>query len=108
MEVGFPGSTQVTRRFTTELVELPAHFATQVGPACMTPFAVECASGAPSYALRVEYARMVITYSGNTEWTEALAEAARGADLFICEACLFDKRYRNGLPLQSPRATIPR
>jgi ribonuclease BN (tRNA processing enzyme) len=33
----------------------------------------------------------VIAYSGDTEWTDALVEAARGADLFVCEAYTFEK-----------------
>jgi ribonuclease BN (tRNA processing enzyme) len=102
MEVCFPGSTQVTRRFTTELIELPERLATQVGPARVTTLGVKYPSGAPSYALRVKLAGKVITYSGDTAWTEALVETARRADLFICEAYFFDKQYRNDLPLQTP------
>ncbi|MDQ3828063.1 MAG: MBL fold metallo-hydrolase [Candidatus Tectomicrobia bacterium] len=101
MEVYFPGSTQVTRRFTTELIELPERLAIQVGPTRVTPFAVEHASGAPSYALRVDYAGKVITYSGDTEWTEALVEAARGADLFICETYSYAKKIKHHLDFQT-------
>jgi ribonuclease BN (tRNA processing enzyme) len=36
----------------------------------------------------------VIAYSGDTEWTEALVEAARAADLFICEAYFFEKKVK--------------
>jgi len=48
-------------------------------------------SGAPALALRVTADDKVVTYSGDTEWTDALLEAAGGADLFICEAYTFDK-----------------
>jgi ribonuclease BN (tRNA processing enzyme) len=34
----------------------------------------------------------VITCSGDTEWTDALAEAARGADLLVAEAYYFEKK----------------
>jgi len=94
MEVFFPNSTRVTRRFTTEFVELAERVATQVGPVTVTPFEVAHASGAPSYALRVEYDRKIVVYSGDTEWTESLVEAARGADLFVCEAYFFDKKIK--------------
>jgi ribonuclease BN (tRNA processing enzyme) len=103
MEVGFPGSTQVTRRFTTELVELPERLASPVGPVVVTPFSVEHASGAPSYALRIEHGGKVITYSGDTAWTDVLLEAARGADLFICEAYFFDKKIKYHLDYQALR-----
>src|SRR6267378_1779272 len=55
MEVFFPGSSKVDRRFAVEFVELREHVATPVAPAAVTPFVVKHASGAPAYALRVEY-----------------------------------------------------
>ena len=103
MEVGFPGSTQVTHRFTTDFLELPERLTSQIGPALVTPFVVDHASGAPSYALRVEYGGKVIAYSGDTAWTEVLVEVARGADLFICEAYFFDKDIKYHLNYQTLR-----
>ena len=91
MAVFFPGSSKVDRRFAVEFVELRERVPALVGPASLTPFLVKHASGAPAYALRVEYGGKVITYSGDTEWTESLVEAARGADLFVCEAYFFEK-----------------
>jgi ribonuclease BN (tRNA processing enzyme) len=85
------------------LVELPERLTTAVGPALVTPFVVAHASGAPSYALRIEYGGKVITYSGDTEWTDALLDAARGADLFICEAYFFDKNIPYHLNYQTLR-----
>lgn len=108
MEVLFPGSTRVTRRFTTEFVELPEGAASPAGPARVTAFGVEHASGAPSYALRVEYGGKVITYSGDSEWTERLVEAARGADLFVCEAYVFDRKIRYHLDYRTLREHLPR
>jgi ribonuclease BN (tRNA processing enzyme) len=54
--------------------------------------------------LRVEYGGKVIAYSGDTEWTDALLDAARGADLFICESYCFDKRIKYHLDYQTLRA----
>jgi ribonuclease BN (tRNA processing enzyme) len=36
----------------------------------------------------------VITYSGDTEWTESLIAASSGADLFVCEAYTYDRKVR--------------
>jgi ribonuclease BN (tRNA processing enzyme) len=91
MEVFFPGSSAVARRFATSFVELEPGAAAALGPARVTPFPVVHPSGAPSYALRVEYGGRVIAYSGDTEWTDSLPAAARGADLFVCEAYYWDK-----------------
>ena len=103
MEVFFPGSSRVTRRFATELVELEERTATPVGPVTVTPFGVAHVSGAPSYALRVEYAGRVIVYSGDTEWTDSLVEAARGADLFVAEAYFFEKKIKYHLDYRTLR-----
>jgi ribonuclease BN (tRNA processing enzyme) len=46
----------------------------------------EHASGAPSLAVRVDLGGASFGYSGDTQWTPALAPAARDADLFAVEA----------------------
>ena len=94
MEVFFPNSSLLTRRFAVEFVELAERVSAAVGPARVTPFEVAHASGAPNYALRVEYDGKVVAYSGDTEWTESLVDAARGADLFVCEAYFFEKKIK--------------
>jgi ribonuclease BN (tRNA processing enzyme) len=45
-------------------------------------------------------------YSGDTQWTPALAEAARGADLFAVEAYTFDRPVRYHLDYQTLRAHL--
>src|SRR5262249_19061751 len=42
-------------------------------------------------ALRVEIGGKVIAYTGDTEWTDDVAAAARGADLLIAECYFYDK-----------------
>ena len=97
MEVLFPGSSAVERKFELRLVELPARMATAVGAFVVTGYEVPHASGAPAYALRLACGDKVVAYSGDAEWSEALVEAARGADLFICEAYFFEKPIKNHL-----------
>ncbi len=43
-----------------------------------------------TYALRVENASHTLCYSGDSAPSDALVEAARDADLFLCEATLAD------------------
>jgi ribonuclease BN (tRNA processing enzyme) len=43
-----------------------------------------------SYGFRVANETTVLAYSGDCGPSEVLAELARGADLFVCEATLFD------------------
>lgn len=108
MEVLFPGSAAVARRFDTTYVELSDRAPVTVGPARVTPFLVEHASGAPPHALRVEYGGRTVTYSGDTQWTDALLDAARAADLFVCEAYTAERPVRYHLDLATLRAQAPR
>lgn len=99
MEVFFPGSTRIERKFDTRFIELADRVPIEVGPARVTGFAVVHASGATPFALRVAAEDRIVTYSGDTEWTESLVDAARGADLFIAEALFYDKRVKYHLDL---------
>jgi ribonuclease BN (tRNA processing enzyme) len=106
MEVFFPGSSTIAQRFGIEFIELQERTPAVIGPATVTPYAVEHASGASANALRVEYGGKVIACSGDTEWTESLQDAARGADLFICEAYFFEKRIKYHLDYQTLRSQM--
>lgn len=94
MEVLFPGSSGTAQRFALEFLELPERIPTRVGALGVTAIRVAHESGAPSYGLRVECAGRVLGYSGDTEWTDALLDVARDADVFVCEASVFDRRVR--------------
>jgi ribonuclease BN (tRNA processing enzyme) len=61
-----------------------------VGGIAVTPFEVQHPSGAPPYALRFEIEGMVLAFTGDTGWLEALCEVAQGADLFISECFQYD------------------
>ena len=74
----------------------------------MTPFVVKHADNAgPCLAYRIEAEGKTICYSGDTEWTDALIEAARGADLFVCECYMFEKVVRAHLSLSTLREKLP-
>jgi ribonuclease BN (tRNA processing enzyme) len=91
-EALYPGAPDTERRFETRVIELDERVAQDLGPAVVTPYEVRHGSGAPAYALRVEYAGKVIAYSGDTEWTDALLELVDRADVFVCECNFFDKQ----------------
>jgi ribonuclease BN (tRNA processing enzyme) len=94
-EAMYPGSSGIDRAFDTSIVVLDANVTSPLGPAGVTPFEVRHPSGAPAYALRVQYGGKVITYSGDTEWTENLIAASQDADLFVCECNFFGKDAPN-------------
>jgi len=101
MEVLFPGSSGVERRFATRFVEWREREPLALGACAVTPYGVVHASGAPPFALRIACDGKVLTYSGDTEWTDALLDAARGADLFVVEALFFDKPIKYHLDLKT-------
>jgi ribonuclease BN (tRNA processing enzyme) len=101
MEVMLPGSSRVQQRFDVRVLELPERLPTQIGSVQVTPYPVVHPSGAPPYALRVACRGKVVTYSGDTEWTDTLLEAAANADLFICEAYFFAKKIKYHLDYET-------
>jgi ribonuclease BN (tRNA processing enzyme) len=101
MEINFPGSSKVKRKFDIIFKELPEAVPSRLGTIKVTPFGVVHGSGAPSYALRVEVSGKTIVYSGDTEWTDRLPTAVDGADLFICETYYYDKKMKNHLNYQT-------
>lgn len=82
--------------------------AVHIGPFRITPHRVLHPVDDP-FALRVEYdgrhGTSVLTYSGDSDACEGLTEAARDADLFLCEAAYHEDRdtYR-GIHLTGLRA----
>jgi ribonuclease BN (tRNA processing enzyme) len=93
-EVLFPGPSKVALPFAVEFVELAEREPASLADMEAVAYPAVHASGAPAYAYSLLCGDKVIAYSGDTEWTDALVEAADGADLFICEAYFFDKRVK--------------
>jgi ribonuclease BN (tRNA processing enzyme) len=94
-EVLFPGSSAVERRFELQVLELAARAPRSVAPGVeVMGVPVVHASGAPAYGLRLVCDGTIVGYSGDTAWTETLVEIADQADLFICEAYVFDRAIR--------------
>jgi ribonuclease BN (tRNA processing enzyme) len=97
MEVLFPGLSRVKQRFRLQIVELEPAQPRILQGMTVTPFEVDHPSGASAFALRVEADGRVLTYTGDTAWTDALIPAAGGADLLIAEAYYYEKRIPHHL-----------
>lgn len=90
-EALFPKSSGISRRHELEFVEYDVGRPMQIGGATVTTYEVSHPSGAPSCALRIETGGRTLSYSGDTEWVEALIPCAKDADLFISECYGYDK-----------------
>ena len=91
LEVLFPGSADMARRFRVEVTELVPGSRTAVSGVDVACAEVSHPSGAPPLALRLTVGGQVIAYTGDTAWTDALPAVAAGADLLIAEAYWFRK-----------------
>jgi len=100
----YPGSSTRVLNFDVEFRVLKARRLSRMNGLLVTPFEVVHPSGAPSYALRIEYAGRTLTFSGDTEWTEELCTAAAGADLFVCECNSYSRRIPNHLSYREVQA----
>lgn len=107
MEAMFAGSTKVERKFGLGILELELHERTELNGLAVTPYLMKHYSGAPSYALRIEVEGKLFTYSGDTEWVDELIPAARGADLFVCEAYFFDKAVKHHIDYSTLARRLP-
>jgi ribonuclease BN (tRNA processing enzyme) len=109
MEVFFPRLSRTPWRFPLEFSEItpgiPDEF---LGFAVVTAEVVH-QSGAPSTAVRLTLGGKVLSYSGDTEWTEALLPIAHGADLFIIECYDYSRElsgHMNFARLRRERAAL--
>jgi len=93
----YPGFWRRRRRCKLVFVEFADGRTVPVAGARVTPFRVVHDGGAPAYALRIECGRCTVAYSGDTAWTERLLDAARGADVFLCEASSLQSPIPNHL-----------
>jgi ribonuclease BN (tRNA processing enzyme) len=108
MEALFEHSSKTKQRFDLSVVALEPEQGRTFGEVKVTPYpVVHGESGGPFLAYRVEAEGRVISYSADTEWTDTLVPAGRGADLFIAEAYYYDKIVKNHLSLKTLEAHLP-
>lgn len=104
-EVLFPGSSQRPLGFALEHRALTASARCAGDGFAVVPYPARHEAGAPCFSLRLDCEGKTIAFSGDTEWSDDLAAAARGADLFICECSSWERplgghiAYRTLAPL---------
>lgn len=109
MEALFEHSSATRQRFDLDLIELVPDQPRNLGAIRVTPCtAVHGQSGGPFLSYRIEVEGRTIAYTGDTEWTDALVDVGRGADLFIAEAYTFGREVRNHLGYDRLAAELPR
>jgi ribonuclease BN (tRNA processing enzyme) len=90
-EALFPGSRVMTPAFPLEWIELQAGIPRAVLDSVVTARPARHTAETNPTALRVEIGGKIVAYTGDTEWTDDIAETARGADLLIAECYFYAK-----------------
>jgi len=102
MNATFPGTETMELRFPLRLQELDVGQSNEFGHLRVTPFhVVHDDRAGPCLGFRFEAEGKVIGFSGDTEWTTALVDIGRQADLFICEAYTRDKPITTHMALKT-------
>jgi ribonuclease BN (tRNA processing enzyme) len=90
LDILFPGSGGLAPGFAVTYLAWRDGEGVAVGPARATPREVRHSTHTPCFGLRVEFGGRVMAFSGDTEWTSALAGLASEADVFVCECSGYD------------------
>ncbi len=90
-EALFPGSGVMVPRFPLEWIAMEPGRPHPVLDLVVTPEPARHTRETHPTALRIEVDGRVVCYTGDTEWTDDVARAARGADLLIAECYFHDK-----------------
>lgn len=92
LESLYPGSSERKWRFDLSFEEYEVEQEWTFGPVSVVPYqAAHSAGEGPALALRITVGGKILTYSGDGGWSDGLARAAAGADLFIAECYFYDK-----------------
>jgi ribonuclease BN (tRNA processing enzyme) len=90
-EALFPGSRVMTPKFALTWLEMEPGRSHQVLDLLVTPQPARHTAETNPTAVRVEVGGKVVSYTGDTEWTDEVAKVAAGADLLIAESYYYEK-----------------
>ena len=87
----YPGLGHQAGNFDIEYRTLDPKQSLALGIARIKCFQMIHGGGNHAYGLRIEAAGKVISYTGDTEWTDTLIPLSQGSDLLIAECCAYDQ-----------------
>jgi ribonuclease BN (tRNA processing enzyme) len=90
-EALFPGSHVMTPKFPLHWIEMEPGRPHAVLDLLVTPSLARHTPETNPTALRIQVGDKTICYTGDTEWTDDIARAARDANLLIAECYFYDK-----------------
>lgn len=90
MNVLYPGCWDKGHDFEIRFFEMARGVRQVINHIGVHPYKAQHLQDGNDFILRFDVDDKVITYSGDTGWTENLIPATKDSDLFICESYLFD------------------
>ena len=90
-EALYPGMLSKKFNFPTEYRLLDPKKTLQAGSAKINCFQVKHGDSQYVYGLRIEVAKKVISYTGDTEWTDNLLPLAQDSDILVAECFAYDQ-----------------
>jgi ribonuclease BN (tRNA processing enzyme) len=90
-EALFPGSGRMVPKFPIDWIEMEPGRSHPVLDLLVSPERARHTPETNPTALRVQIGDKVVSYTGDTEWTDEVARAARAADLLIAESYFYQK-----------------
>ncbi len=87
----YPGLIGKKFPFPIKYRQLNPHQPEQIGSILLKSFYMNHGSSKYAYGLRLEAGDKVISYTGDTQWTNQLIPLAQGSDLLIAECYAYDQ-----------------
>jgi ribonuclease BN (tRNA processing enzyme) len=107
-EALFPGSHVMTPKFEVEYVELAPYSERIVAEATVIAYpAIHTPETRPSM-VRLAFGGRVVTYTGDTDWSEDLIIASKDADILISECYFYDKPVKMHMNYVTLKRQMPR
>lgn len=95
MEIMLPGSRIMVPKFDLTYVDMALMRPNQVGGRLtVTPYPAYHTAETNPTSVRCEAGGKVVSYTGDSAWTQHMPKVAGGADLFICESYFYEKPVR--------------
>ncbi len=108
MEAMFKGSSSLPFKFELRFIELEDYKESVINEIKTTYYPVVHSPESNPHGLKITIQDKVVAYSGDTEWTDALIDLARGSDLFIVECFNFsgDLRFHMNYQLLAEKSKL--
>jgi ribonuclease BN (tRNA processing enzyme) len=90
----FPGMNIMRPSFPLEFVEIAPLTPREIGPLKVTSYPAQHTRETNPTSVRVEAGEKVVSYTGDSAWTEYMPALAKDADVFIAECYFFRKAVR--------------